>query len=518
MDTVTVSSPWLLGLATLALATLLYWLLVNVFNRPSLPLPPGPKPWPIVGNMPHLGPMPHQALASLARLHGPLMHLRIGVVDIVVAASASVAEQFLKVQDANFLSRPPNAGAKYLMYNYHDLLFAPYGPRWRMLRKITAVHMFSSKALDDCRHFRQEEARRLVTNLANVGSSAVNLGQLVNICVTNALARAMLGRRVFNDISGGSDPKAEEFKSMVMEMMELGGVFNISDFIPALEWLDIQGVHAKMKKLHKRFDSFLTNIVEEHKVSKNHNHRDLLTTLLSLKEVQNDEGATLTNVEIKALLMNLFAGGTDTTTSTTEWAMSELIKHPTMLARVRHESDSVVGRDRLVNESDLQNLPYLQAFIKETFRLHPPTALSLPRIADSDCEIFGYRIPKGATLLVDIWAIGRDPKEWSDPTLFRPERFLPGGEKADVDIKGYDFEAIPFGAGRRICPGVSLGICMVQLLTATMAHAFEWDLQGGLDPEKLNMEEAYGITLQRKVPLSVNPRPRLAPHVYSQLV
>lgn len=154
MDSVSVSSPWLLVLATLALGSLIYKL-ISIFNRPSLPLPPGPKPWPLVGNMPHLGPMPHQALAGMARVYGPLIHLRIGVVDMVVAASASVAEQFLKVHDANFLSRPPNGGAKYLMYNYHDLIFAPYGPRWRMLRKITAVHMLSTKALDDCRHFRQ---------------------------------------------------------------------------------------------------------------------------------------------------------------------------------------------------------------------------------------------------------------------------------------------------------------------------------------------------------------------------
>lgn len=376
--------------------------------------------------------------------------------------------------------------------------------------------MFSSKALEDCRHFRQEEVRRLVSNLANIGSSSgVKLGQLVNVCVTNALARAMIGRRVFNEDSAGSDQKAEVFKSMVVEMMELGGVFNISDFIPALEWFDLQGVHGKMKKLHKRFDAFLTNIVEEHKISESHHHKDLLTTLLSLKDVQNDEGTRLTNVEIKALLMNLFAGGTDTTTSTAEWAMAELIKDPGVLARVRQELDSTVGQDRLVNESDLADLPYLQAFIKETFRLHPPTPLSLPRIAESDCEILGYHIPKGATLLMNIWAIGRDQKEWSDPLAFKPERFLPGGEKAHVDIKGYDFEAIPFGAGRRICPGVSVGLCMVQLLTATLAHAFDWDLQDGLNPQKLNMEEVYGVTLQRKVPLSVNPRPRLAPHVYS---
>ena len=155
----------------------------------------------------------------------------------------------------------------------------------------------------------QEEARRLVSNIAKLGSSVgVNIGQVVNMCVTNSLARAMIGRRVFNNDDNvgdrGIDGKAEEFKSMVVEMMELGGVFNISDFIPALEWLDLQGVHSKMKNLHKRFDSFLSNIVEEHKVvSDDKNHRDLLTTLLSLQDVHSDEGASLTNVEIKALLM-----------------------------------------------------------------------------------------------------------------------------------------------------------------------------------------------------------------------
>lgn len=218
---------------------------------------------------------------------------------------------------------------------------------------------------------------------------------------------------------------------------------------------------------------------------------------------------------VNYMMQNLFAGGTDTTTSSIEWAMSELMKHPTILARAKQELDSVVGQDRLVSESDIHNLPYLQAIIKETFRLHPPTALSLPRISHSDCEILGYHVPKGATLLVNIWAIGRDPNEWSDPMEFKPERWLPGGEKAEIDIKGYNFEAIPFGAGRRICPGVSLGICMVQLLTATLVHAFEWDLEDGLNPEKLDMDEAYGITLQRKVPLSlINLRPRLQPHVY----
>lgn len=147
-------SPLLLVLATLTAAVLIYKLF-KVFTRPSHPLPPGPRPWPIVGNLPHVGAVPHHALAALAKTYGPLMHLRLGFVHVVVASSGNVAEQFLKVHDANFCSRPPNSGAKYMAYNYQDLAFAPYGPRWRMLRKISSVHLFSGKALEDFRHLRQ---------------------------------------------------------------------------------------------------------------------------------------------------------------------------------------------------------------------------------------------------------------------------------------------------------------------------------------------------------------------------
>ncbi|XP_027338962.1 flavonoid 3'-monooxygenase-like [Abrus precatorius] len=507
--------PWITAFATIAGAILIYHIVKFITARPSLPLPPGPKPWPIVGNLPHLGPVPHHSIAALARTYGPLMYLRLGFVDVVLAASAAVAEQFLKVNDANFSSRPPNAGAKYLTYNYQDLVFAPYGQRWRLLRKITSLHLFSAKALDEFKHLRQEEVARLTRNLANSDSKAVNLGQLLNVCTTNALGRVMMGRRVFKDGNGGCDPRADEFKAMVVELMVLGGVFNVSDFIPSLEWLDLQGVQAKMKKIHKRFDAFLTSIIEEHSSpSKSEKHKDLLSTLLSFKDAPDDDENKLSNTEIKALLLNMFTAGTDTSSSTTEWAIAELIRNPKMMAKVQQELDSVVGRDRNVKEEDLAHLPYLQAVVKETFRLHPSTPLSLPRVAAESCEIFGFHIPKGATLLVNVWAIARDPKEWANPLEFRPERFLPGGEKADVDVKGNDFEVIPFGAGRRICPGMSLGLRMVQLLTATLAHSFDWELENGLNPEKLNMDEAYGLTLQRAVPLSVYPKPRLSLHVY----
>jgi flavonoid 3'-monooxygenase len=452
------------------------------------------------------------------------MHLRLGYVDVVVAASAQVAAQFLKTHDANFSSRPPNSGAKHIAYNYHDLVFAPYGPRWRMLRKISSVHLFSGKALDDFRHVRQEEVAILIQVLAKAKGSPkpVNLGQSLNLCTVNALGRVMLGYRVFGDGTSGVDPKADEFKSMVVEVMVLAGIFNVGEFIPWLEWLDLQGVAAKMKNLHKRFDRFLTDILEEHK--KNHlghndgtrKHRDLLSTLISLKDHNDDDegGGRITDTEIKALLLNMFTAGTDTSSSTTEWAIAELIRHPKILARVQSELDTVVGRDRLVSELDLPQLTYLQAVMKETFRLHPSTPLSLPRVAAESCEVNGYHIPKGSTLLVNVWAIARDPEQWTDPLEFRPERFLPNGEKPDVDIKGNDFEVIPFGAGRRICAGMSLGLRMVQLMTASLVHAFDWELADGLLPEKLNMEEAYGLTLQRAAPLMVHPKLRLIPDVY----
>ncbi|CAI9111862.1 OLC1v1012191C1 [Oldenlandia corymbosa var. corymbosa] len=505
-------------ITSLLIAYLIIHILFNyIKSSKNKPFPPGPNPWPILGNLPHLGTKPHHSLASMAKKYGPLMHLRLGYVHVVVAASASAAAQFLKSHDSNFSSRPPNSGAKHIAYNYQDLVFAPYGPRWRLLRKICSVHLFSNKALDDFQKVRQEEAGLLTRALASAGQAPVNLGQLLGVCTTNSLGRMMLGRRVFGDGTGGGDPKADEFKSMVVELMVLAGVFNLGDFIPVLDRLDLQGVASKMKKLHARFDAFLNTILEEHKINGQRvqeGHVDFLSTLISLKDNVDGEGGTLTDTEIKALLLDLFTAGTDTSSSTVEWAIAELIRNPKLLAQAQKELDDVVGLGRLVSEGDLARLPFLQAIIKETFRLHPSTPLSLPRMAAESCEINGYFIPKGSTLLVNVWAIARDPEMWADPLEFRPERFLPGGEKPSVDIKGNDFEVIPFGAGRRICAGMSMGLRVVQFLTATLIHAFDWDLPDGQTREKLDMEEAYGLTLQRASPLLVHPRPRLSPHVY----
>ncbi|RDX86084.1 Flavonoid 3'-monooxygenase, partial [Mucuna pruriens] len=500
-------SWWVISFATIVAAILIHRLL-KLTTRSSLRLPPGPRPWPIVGNLPHMGPAPHKTLADMAHTYGPLLYLRLGSIDTVVAASASVAEQFLKVHDANFSSRPLKFMPKYMAYNKEDFAFAPYGPRWRLLRKISSVHMFSGKAMDDSRQLREDEVERLMNNLASSDSKAVKLGQLVNICTTNAMSRVMIGQRVFNDDSSSYDSSANEFKLMVAELMVLLGVFNIGDFIPALDWLDFQGVKARAKKLLKRTDAFLTTILEEYKISKKEKQKNLyLSTLLSLKET-SQEGYKLTEEEIKSILLNMFAAGTDTSSSTVEWAIAELIRNPLNMIQVQQELDTVVGRDRLVTELDLPQLPYLQAVVKETFRLHPPTPLSLPRVAEESCEIYGYHIPKGATLLVNVWAIARDPKKWPNPLEFKPERFLPGGEKADVDVKGMTLRLYPLVLDEEY-------VLMIQLLIASLVHAFDWKLENEFDLKNLNMDEAYGIALQKAIPLSIHPHPRLSRNIYS---
>ncbi|KAM7267528.1 hypothetical protein ACFE04_009694 [Oxalis oulophora] len=513
-------SPFLIYFISIAMFLYFLLRLRAGLSRPSRPfLPPGPKAWPIIGNLHQIGTTPHTNLAELARTYGPLMHIRLGFVDAIVVSSSSVASLFLKTHDANFSSRPRSSGAKYIGYNYHDLVFAPHGPRWRMLRKISSTHLFSGKALDSFRHVRQEEVAMLVQSIAKAKGSTkpVDLAQMLNLCTVNAIGRVMLGYRVFGDGTSKVDTKADEFKSMVVEMMVLSGICNVGEFIPGIEWLDLQGVVAKMKNVHKRFDTFLSEILEEHE--KNHDdvngkQKDLLSTLISLKDHSNDEDERLNNTDIKALLLNMFTAGTDTSSSTTEWAIAELIRHPKILARVQSELDTVVGRDRLVTEQDLPQLTYLQAVIKEAFRLHPSTPLSVPRVAAESCEVNGYHIPKGSTLLVNLWAIARDPEQWTDPLEFRPERFLPDGEKHNVDIRGNNFEVIPFGAGRRICVGMNLGLRMVQLMTASLVHGFDLGLGDGLLAEELNMEEAYGLTLQRAEPLLVYPKLRLLASVY----
>lgn len=200
-------------------------------------------------------------------------------------------------------------------------------------------------------------------------------------------------------------------------------------------------------------------------------------------------------------MQDLFIAGSDTSAITTEWAMAELLTNPELLRIAQKELNEVIGTDRAVKESDIDQLRYLQAVVKETMRLHPVVPLLLPYKATNDVKVRGYTIPKGTQVLVNAWSISRDPKYWTDPTSFNPNRFL----DSDIDYKGHDFQYIPFGAGRRICPGLPLAIRMVHLMLASIIHCFDWKLPEGMRPKDLDMEDQFGVTLKKAIPLRALP-------------
>lgn len=224
--------------------------------------------------------------------------------------------------------------------------------------------------------------------------------------------------------------------------------------------------------------------------------------------------AQLLIINARNILMaqDLLVGGTDTSALTTEWAVSELLKKPEVLAKATEELDRIVGRERLVTERDLPRLPYIEAILKETMRLHPVAPLLMSHLArEGVSSMDGYDILAGTVVFVNVWSIGRDPESWDAPEVFRPERFL--GSK--IDVKGQDFELLPFGSGRRMCPGYNLALKMMMLSLTNLLHAFTWRLPDGMTEEELSMEETYLLATPRKVPLEAVLEPKLPPHLYT---
>lgn len=201
----------------------------------------------------------------------------------------------------------------------------------------------------------------------------------------------------------------------------------------------------------------------------------------------------------------MIGAGTDTTFTLMDWLMAEMLRHPKILEKLQTEIRQVLadqGKTQ-VTEEDLPNLSYLKAVIKETLRLHPPLPLLLPHESTQDDVVMGYDVPAGTQALINFWAIGRDPKIWEEPEEFRPERFL----NSNIDFRGLHFELIPFGAGRRGCPGISFASAVSELTLARLLYSFDFSLPVGVKPEEMNMTESDGINGKRKTPLLVNVSP-----------
>ncbi|GAB2267132.1 hypothetical protein Dimus_002117 [Dionaea muscipula] len=488
------------------------FLIAHLLSRPHRhpPLPPGPKGWPVVGSLPLLGTMPHVSLDQLANRFGPIMYLKMGTCDVVVASSPDAARAFLKTLDHNFTNRPPGAGPNYIAYNASDMVFADLGPRWKLLRKLANLHMLGATSFAEWSPLRHSEIGQMVRDMREMSrhqGKLVPVLELVSCALANIIGQKSISRRVFATCSEESN----DFKDMIVELMRLAGLFNIGDFIPSIEWMDLQGIQRKMKRQHDKFDALITRMIEEHMntVNEREGNPDFFDIVMSIKE--DTDGVKLTMTNYKALLLNMFIAGTDTSSCTIEWAMAEMLKNPYILKRAQEEIDTVVGKNRRLEESDIQKLPYLQAVCKETFRRHPVVPLNIPRVASEPCQVNGYYIPKNARLFVNVWAMGQDPELWENPQNFDPERFL-SERLAKVEPWGNDFELIPFGSGRRICAGIRMGITIVQLVIGTLVHCFDWKLSDGVD---VHMDEAFGLVLGKAERLKATARPRLEPIAYN---
>ncbi|KAL6655503.1 hypothetical protein ACP70R_006329 [Stipagrostis hirtigluma subsp. patula] len=516
--------PWAAYLAV-ALATVFFLKAVLHRSRRVYNLPPGPKPWPIIGNLNLLGELPHRSMHELSKRYGPLMQLRFGSLPVVVGSSAEMAKLFLKTHDAAFCDRPKFAVGKHIAYGYSDMLWASYGAYLRQARKIFATEVFSPKRLESLEHIRDEEVRVMLRDIraaaAASGHATVQLRHYLKMATLGVICRIVLGKKYIveeeADGEGGPPPATSpaEFLAMVDEFFFLGGVFNIGDFVPWLDWLDLQGYIRRMKRSRQMVDRLLDRVLDEHNDRRHHEGekfvaKDMVDVLLHLAHDPNLE-VQLSRDNVKALTQDLIAGGTDTSSITVEWAISELLKNPGHFAKATEELDRVVGRDRLVTERDLPNLPYIEAIIIETMRLHPVAPMLAPHLGREDVSVGGYDIPAGTVVLLNVWSICRAPALWDAPEEFRPERFT----ESKVDVRGQNFELIPFGSGRRMCPGYSLALKVMQLSLANLLHGFAWRLPDGVTEEELSMEETYLLAVPRKVPLEAVVEPRLPARLYT---
>ncbi|GAB2274054.1 hypothetical protein Dimus_008824 [Dionaea muscipula] len=470
-------------------------------------LPPGPSPLPIVGNLFDLGAKPHQSLAKLAKIHGPIFSLRIGSKTTVVVSSPSVAKEVLQKSDVLFSNRnvPDSVTAHH--HHAHSVVLLPSSsPLWKSLRKICVTQVFANSRLELTQNLRKKKVVQLLSYVdeCSRAGKAINVGHVGFTAMINLLSNTFFSVDLV-DPSNSPNNNTGEFKDLVWAMMVEAGKPNISDFFPMLKMFDPQGSKRRMtglmEKLLKVFNSLVQERLEMRKSSDYVEKNDVLDTLLSIY-VGKTEQIDLTTMT--HLLFDLFGAGTDTTSSTLEWAMAELLCNPEKLKKAQKELEEVIGLGNPVEETNIAQLTYLSAVIKEVLRKHPPTPLLVPRKVDEDVELSGFVVPKGAQVFVNVWAMGRDPDVWEDAHVFNPERFM----ESKIDYRGRDFEFLPFGSGRRICPGISLAHRMLHWMLGSLIHSFDWKLGDGKTPENLDMDDKFGFTVQRAQSLLAIPLPR----------
>ncbi|KAK7278852.1 hypothetical protein RJT34_23890 [Clitoria ternatea] len=490
----------------LASIFLLHVIFTKSHIKPNLP--PSPRVLPVLGHLYLLGKLPHQAFHNISSRYGPLVYLLFGSKPCVLVSSPEMARQFLKTHETCFLNRPKRTNLDYITYGSSDFVLAPYGPYWRFMKRLCMTQLLGGRMLQQHLPIRAEETELFLKRMMQKASlkEEVDIGKELAMLANNIITRMALRRRCC-DVEG----EGHQLIELVKEMTELGGKFNLGDMLWFVKKFDLQGFGKRLESVRSRYDAIIERIMKEHEDArrkkemgneKDEEVRDLLDILLDIYDDENSE-IRLTRENIKAFIMNMFGAGTETSATTIEWALAELINHPEMMEKARQEIDSVIGKNRLVEESDIPNLPYVQSIVKETMRLHPTGPL-IVRQSTEDCNVNGYDIQARTTVFINVWAIGRDPNYWENPLEFQPERFMNEEGQSPLDLKAQNFELLSFGAGRRTCPGASLALQIIPTTLAGMIQCFQWKV-GEDGNGMVHMEEGPGMALPRAHPLLCVP-------------
>lgn len=476
-------------------------MLANHFLSRIQNLPPSPFPTlPIIGHLHLLRKPLHQTLSKISNRYGPILHLKFGSRPVLVVSSPSAAEDCLAKNDVVFANRPRLLVGKHLGYNYTSLTWAPYGEHWRNLRRISSLQILSSHRLQTLSHIRADEVRSLIRRLLRDDQKqAVDLKSAFFDLTLNVMMMMIAGKRYYGD-SVAEAKEASKFQEIVAESIELAAVTNMADFLPIFRWVGDGGMEKRLILLQEKRDSLMQSLIQEHRTMGSGGEKKQTKTMIEvLLALQESEPEYYKDEIIRGIMLVLLAAGTDTSAGTMEWAMSLLLNNPQVLKKAQIEIDNLVGNDRLIDESDFAKLPFLHSIINETLRMYPAGPLLIPHESSEDCSVGGFHVPCGTTLFVNVWAIQNDPTIWEEPRNFKPERF--DGFEGVRD--GY--RLMPFGSGRRGCPGEGLATRVVALALGALIQCFEWERIG---EDMVDMSEVVGITLAKVQPLHANCRPR----------
>ncbi|KAI3732827.1 hypothetical protein L1987_64036 [Smallanthus sonchifolius] len=476
----------------------LFYFFTKLRTSPNHNLPPQPWKLPLLGHLHHLaGSIPNRALGKLADKLGPIIHLQLGQINTVVISSPDLAKDIMKTNDTTFATRPKLLAAEIMAYNYKDIAFSPYGDYWRQMRKICVLELLSAKKVESFQSIRDQESWNVVEHMLKKGPQPINLSEMIS---------NMINVIVFTVSIGSGCKDQAKYLELTEESMTLSSGFDVADLFPSVTPLHlVVGTRKKLLKIHREMDKVLDRIIsdrEECRANGQTDYNDLLEVLLKLKDDDDGLQFPLNYDNVKAVLSDMFAAGTDTSSVTIEWTFFELMKNPKIMNKVQAELRHVLKGKKKIYESDIKELTYLKLVIKETLRLHAPLPLLLPRECQKNSKIGGYDIPTNTKVIINYWKIGRDPKNWDDPESFIPERF----SESLIDFKGTNFEYTPFGAGRRICPGMNLGLANIELPLARLLYHFNWELPNGAKIEVLDGTESFGATLKLKNNLLLLPR------------